>query len=95
MTDPVAVRLLDRDYLVGSPPEQRASLLAAAQLLDGRLREMRQAHKTETLERIAVLVALNLAHELHVLQSRSEREQAEIDRTLGELNRRLEVILAG
>jgi cell division protein ZapA len=61
---PVAVSILDREYLVACTPEERAGLIAAAALLDGRMREVRNAARSATVDRIAVLAALNLAHEL-------------------------------
>ena len=93
MSEPVNVRLLDREYLVACSPEERAGLQAAAQLLDARMREIRGDNRMAGIDRIAVLAALNLAHEL--LQSRDtggERER-EVARTLAELNRRLEGLL--
>lgn len=93
MSEPVNVRLLDREYLVACAPEERAGLQAAAQLLDARMREIRGDNRMAGIDRIAVLAALNLAHEL--LQSRNtggERER-EVARTLAELNRRLEGLL--
>lgn len=98
MSDPVTVRLLDRDYTVGCSAEERDDLLAAARLLDARLREMRGAARLEPLERIAVLTALNLAHELQQTQRRGENAETaanEIDRGLAEMNRRVELVLAG
>ncbi len=64
MSNPVAVRILDREYLIACTPEERAGLVAAAAYLDGKLRELRESHRGGTLDRIAVLAGLNIAHEL-------------------------------
>ena len=48
-----------------SSRSERDSLMAAAHLLDARMREMRGSNKMAALDRVAVLAALNLAHELH------------------------------
>lgn len=64
MSDPVAVRILDREYLIACKPEERAGLVSAAAYLDGKLRELRDSHRGGGLERIAVLAGLNIAHEL-------------------------------
>jgi cell division protein ZapA len=64
MTDPVAVSILDREYLIACKPEERKSLVAAAAYLDGKLRELRDSHRGGGLERIAILAGLNIAHEL-------------------------------
>lgn len=91
-SEPVNVRVLDREYTVGCTPEQREGLLAAARLLDTRMREVRGTNRMAGVDRIAVLAALNLAHEL--LQSRrdGDREQ-ELARSLGRLNERIDDLL--
>ena len=64
MSEPVTIRILDRDYTVGVNEGERASLTSAARLLDARMRELRGGNKMVALDRLAVLTALNLAHEL-------------------------------
>lgn len=67
-TEPATIRLLDRDYVVGVGAERRDSLDAAARLLDGQMREVRGANRMAAVDRVAVLAALNLAHELQQLR---------------------------
>lgn len=88
--EPVSIRILDREYTVGCEPEERDSLQAAARLLDAKMREVRGSNRVAALDRVAVLAALNLAHELQQLRDKDEREQREMSRTLGEVNRRLD-----
>ena len=64
MSEPVTVRILDREYTVGVSEAERDSLMAAARLLDARMRELRGGNKMVAADRLAVLTALNLAHEL-------------------------------
>lgn len=57
------IRIQGKDYRVACLPEEREALAAAVDLLDGRMEEV--ASKTRsTGEKLAVMVALNLAHEL-------------------------------
>ena len=70
-SEPVTVRILDREYTVGVSDGERASLTSAARLLDQRMRELRGSNKLVAPDRLAVLTALNLAHELQ--QLREER----------------------
>jgi cell division protein ZapA len=58
------VSLLGRDYKVACKEHERAELAEAVALLDRRMREIRDASKSAGTERIAVMAALNLAHEL-------------------------------
>lgn len=89
MSDPVEVRILDREYLVACPPEERDGLLSAAKMLDSRMREIRSGNRLAGIDRIAVLAALNLAHELLQVRHGPDHDR-EIERTLASLNRRLD-----
>ncbi|SFP93483.1 cell division protein ZapA [Geopseudomonas sagittaria] len=66
MTQPqtVTVKILDKDYPIHCPPQQRSNLESAARYLDGKMREIRNSGKVIGADRIAVLAALNIAHEL-------------------------------
>jgi cell division protein ZapA len=58
------VTLLGRSYKVACKDDERAELMAAVTLLEARLQEIRAGGKITGTERIAVMAALNLAHEL-------------------------------
>lgn len=90
MSEPVNVRILDREFTVGVEPGERDSLVAAATMLDSRMREVRGSNRMAALDRVAVLTALNLAHELLQLRAQSEQRDVALNRTLGELNRKLD-----
>lgn len=93
MSEPVNVRILDREYLVGCQPDEREGLMAAAKLLDQKMREVRGNNRMAGIDRIAVLAALNLAHELMDLRSRGGERDVELKRSLAELNRKLDGLL--
>lgn len=61
---PVTVTIMDKEYRVACPPDERDALLASATLLNERLREIRDSGKVIGAERIGVMAALNIAHEL-------------------------------
>ena len=67
-SEPVSIRILDREYTVGVSEDERASLTAAARMLESRMRELRGSNKMVAPDRLAVLTALNLAHELQQLR---------------------------
>lgn len=92
MSEPVNVRILDRDFLVACQPDERDGLLAAARLLDGRMRDIRGDNRTVALDRLAVLAALNLAHEAMQLKSAADARDREIQRALGEVDRTLDLV---
>ncbi|MCP5150852.1 MAG: cell division protein ZapA [Ectothiorhodospiraceae bacterium] len=81
----VNVMILDKEYMVSCPPQEKESLEAAARLLNERLRKVRDGGKVLGTERMAVITALNLVYELE--QERS-RNHATMD-TMGDEVRRL------
>jgi len=68
---PITVRILDKEYHVGCNPEEQDELFASARLLDERMREIRRSGRVIGTDRIAVMAALNIAHEL-ILQRKAE-----------------------
>ncbi len=60
----VSIRILEKEYQVACPIEERTDLLDAAEYLNGKMREIRDTGNVLGLDRIAVMAALNLANEL-------------------------------
>jgi len=58
------VTILGREYRVACGEDEKAALLEAVAFLDGRMREIRDSGKIGGAERIAVMAALNIAHDL-------------------------------
>ena len=67
------MRILEKEYFVACAPEERTELLDSAELLNGRMKEIRDSGKIVGLDRIAVMAALNLAHEVIKLRTREAR----------------------
>ena len=93
-SEPVTIRVLDREYTVGVEPDERDSLMAAAKLLDSKMREVRGANRMAAVDRVAVLAALNLAHELQQLRDAGSTDNRELQRTLAAVQQRLDDALA-
>ena len=87
--EPVNVRILDREYTVGVTAEERESLVAASLVLDSRMRELRGNNRMVAMERVAVLAALNLAHELEILREENRSRDRALANALDALERRL------
>ncbi len=95
MSEPVTVRILDREYTVGVSDEERAGLASAARMLDARMRELRGGNRMVAPERLAVLTALNLAHELQQQATRATPAAGgDALRLIDEANRKLDALLA-
>lgn len=67
----VNIRILDKEYQVSCPPEERDALLYSARALDERMRTIRNSGSVIGLERIAVMAALNLTYDLTKLESQT------------------------
>ncbi len=61
---PVSVHILDKEYLVACQPEEKETLLESSRHLDQKMREIRDGGKIIGTDRIAVMAALNITHEL-------------------------------
>ncbi|WP_372722989.1 cell division protein ZapA [Immundisolibacter sp.] len=84
----VTVRVLGSEYVIAAPPDQRAELLACAGHLNDRLREQARGGRVVGNDRLLVVVALNLVHEL--MQARTAlSEQATTLQRLVALEARL------
>ena len=92
-TEPVSIHILDREYTIGVEADERSSLMAAAKLLDSKMREVRGSNRMAAVDRVAVLAALNLAHELQQLRDENSARDRELTRTLDELHGRLDGLL--
>jgi len=91
---PVAVNILDREFLIGCTPEERAGLIAAAGYLDGKMREVRGSSRTQSIDRVAVLAALNIAHELLQARQNSNSESGALAQHLQAMRTKLDAALA-
>lgn len=58
------VTILDRPLRVSCVEEERAALFEAVAYLDTKMREIRDVGKVVNAERIAIMAALNITHEL-------------------------------
>jgi cell division protein ZapA len=64
----VRVMILDREYQVACPDDQKEGLLSAASYLDEKMREMRNRSLNIGTDKLAVVTALNIAYEMLALQ---------------------------
>lgn len=92
-TRPLSVRILEKEYMVACQPEERNELLDSAEFLNGRMREIRDSGKIVGLDRIAVMAALNLAHEVITLRARESGTEQELGHRLRVMRERVETSL--
>ena len=89
----VSVRILDKDYFVACPKEERGDLIDSAAFLNSRMKEIRDGGKVVGADRIAVMAALNIANEMLRQRDRDHGSQAEIGARIKLLRERVETAL--
>ena len=92
-SDPVAVSILGKEYRIACDPGAESELINAARFLDARMREVRGTGKVIGTDRIAVMVALNLAHELLTEKTEQSSAASAASKRIRALRERIEIAL--
>ena len=95
------VKIMGREYRVACAPEERDALLQAVDVVDGKMRDIAQRTKNTIAERVAVMAALNIAHEHLTGASGGASKEfseavdtSETKRRIGDMGARLDAVLA-
>lgn len=91
--EPVEVSILGKEYRIACDPGTEDELISASRLLDNRMREVRSSGKVIGTDRIAVMVALNLAHELLKEKSDQDSAASSSNKRIRALRERIEIAL--
>ncbi len=89
----VSVRILDKEYQVACPANERTELLDSAEILDAKMREIQNAGRVVGLDRIAVMAALNMANDLLRAQARDRELDGDVSNRLKNISDRVDSIL--
>jgi cell division protein ZapA len=89
----VPVRILDKEYTIACPAEEREGLVESARILNDKMRDIRSSGKVIGSERIAVLAALNITHELLQQRHHGSGYTGDLGRRLRRLQERIEGVL--
>lgn len=84
------ITLLDRHYMIACPPDEQESLLRAARYLNTKMLEIRRGGKILSMERLAIMAALNITHELLQQDTSEQSNQARLLRMKQTLDEALE-----
>lgn len=91
-TVPMSLRILDKEYVLACPEEERDILLAAAEFLNTKIKQVREGGKVVGNERIIAVSALNIAHEY--LQYKQAQESQKYDHhQISELQNKIELAI--
>ena len=81
----LTVTILEREYRLACTPEEKDSLLKCAEYLDGKMQAIRAGGKVMGVDRIAVMAALQIAHELFAAQKSDGIDLADVRRRVQSL----------
>ena len=86
--DPLTIKIMEKEYRIACPAEEKDNLKASAELLNEKLNEIKQQGSVIGSERIAIMAALNMSHE--VLHSQSlVVEHGDLNQRIEELSERI------
>ena len=89
----VSISILGKDYNVSCPDEEEYNLRSAAQYLNKKTSEIRSKGKIIGMERIAVMAALNISHELLQRDTELRQLSTDTDAQISRLLNKLDVLL--
>ncbi len=88
------VRILDKEFRVNCPKDKKDELYEAASYLDKHMRQIKNSGRVIGLERIAVMAALNISHELSNLKNRNPHEDSSVNDRLQALQHKIDDALS-
>ena len=90
----VNVKILEKEYQISCPAEERKALVDSAELLNAKMREIRDSGKVVGLDRIAVMAALNMANDLIAANGVGSRLESVAKSKLRAMRERVESALS-
>ena len=90
----IEISLLGRNYKIACEDSERAALMEAVAYLDGKMGEIKKAGKVSGTDRIAVMAALNIAHELLSLKVGNGFDIGQAKRRISLLEAKLDAAIA-
>ncbi len=91
----VKITILDKEYMVSCPDDEKEALDASVRHLSEKMSEIRSSGKVVGIDRIAVMAGLNIAHEAMLTGTVRSTVEDSTGTRLRELNTRIEDALAG
>jgi cell division protein ZapA len=90
---PVSLIIMGKEYRIACDPEEQDDLIYSAQQLDVQMRKMRDSGKITGPDRIAVMAALNLAHELQMMKNQNALLNQRLSECLTKMSHKIENVL--
>jgi len=92
-TGSVNILILGREYQISCPPEEEESLRKSARYLDKQMEQVKSRGTSLAYEKIAVLAALNITHDLMKINQAADTSQYDAQRDIRELEKKIDAVL--
>lgn len=93
-TIPVTVRILEKEYKISCPEGEHESLLASARNVNDNMKKVRESGKALSADRVAVMAAINIAHDL-VKANETTKVDPELSGRIDSLQQSIDEVLNG
>jgi len=90
---PVSLTIMGKEYKIACAADEQNDLIRSAQQLDAQMRQMRDSGKVAGADKIAVMAALNLAHELQLMKNQITMANPVLSESLAKMTRKIENVL--
>jgi len=90
----IEISILGRNYKIACEEGEREALLEAVAYLDGKMAEIKKAGKVNGTDRIAVMAALNIAHEFLSMKLGNGFDIGQAKRRISQIEAKLDAALA-
>ena len=94
-TRPVRVSILDKEYLISCPDDEREQLYAVVEFVNEKLLEVKGSGNVIGTERIVIMAALNIANELLAYKRKNKDYTESVDSVVKRLQTKIDGILVG
>ena len=92
-TEPITLVIFGKEYKIACAKNEREDLMTSAQQLDQQMMEIRDSGRVSGSDRIAVMAALNIAHELKLLQKQGHYSDHGLGEHIAALRHKIESVL--
>lgn len=91
---PILINIMGKELRIACPADERDELLASAKYVDAKMREMRDRGRTHNTDSLAVMTALNIAHELLQTQTMINQQDSALTGKLKRLHDKIDSALS-
>ena len=89
----LSINIMGREFCINCPNEEQEEIQLAAAYLDGKIQEIKAEGKIVDSDRIAIIAALSIAHELLMLRNGTGFDMDEFKRRIVSLKKKVDEVM--